>query len=106
LLKLGAELESRDLDRQPLSEKELDELIGARDYKPFLNPRNELYRERNMVEKAPARAEAIRLMSRNPNLIKRPVVVRGDRIVLGLDEAAYRKLLKEASPMSVPFAGE
>jgi arsenate reductase (glutaredoxin) len=94
LLELGVELETRDLDRQPLSEKELDELIGARDYKPFLNPRNELYRDRNMAEKAPPRAEAIRLMSKNPNLIKRPVVVRGEQIVLGLDEAAYRKLLK------------
>ena len=88
------ELESRDLDKQPLSEKELDALIGARDYKAFLNPRNELYRERNMGEKTPSRAEAIRLLSRNPNLIKRPVVVRGEQVVLGLDEAAYRKLLK------------
>jgi arsenate reductase len=94
LLELGAELESRDLDKQPLSEKELDELIGTHDYEPFLNPRNELYRERNMAEKTPSRPEAIRLMSRNPNLIKRPVVVRGDQIVLGLDEAAYRKLLR------------
>jgi arsenate reductase-like glutaredoxin family protein len=94
LLELGAELDSRDLDKQPLSEKELDELIGARDYKPFLNPRNELYRERNMAEETPSRAEAIRLMSKNPNLIKRPVVVRGGQIVLGLDEAACRKLLK------------
>ena len=84
---------SRDLDKQPLSEQELDELIGRRDYKPFLNPRNELYRERNMADKVPTRAEAIRLMSRNPNLIKRPVVVRGDLIVLGLDEMAYRNLL-------------
>ena len=94
MLELGAELESRDVDKQPFSEKELDELIGARDYRSFLNSRNELYRERNMAIKTPPRAEAIRLMSRNPNLIKRPVVVRGDQIVLGLDEAAYRKLLK------------
>ena len=94
MLELGAELESRDLDKQPLSEKELEALIGTRDYKPFLNPRNELYRERGMGTKVPARAEAIRLMSKNPNLIKRPVVVRGDQIVLGLDEAAYRELLK------------
>jgi len=88
LLELGAELESRDLDKQPLSEKELNDLVGARDYKPFLNPRNELYRERNMAEKTPSREEAIRLMSKNPNLIKRPVVVGGDQIVLGLDVTA------------------
>jgi arsenate reductase-like glutaredoxin family protein len=33
-------------------------------------------------------------MSRNPNLIRRPLVARGDQIVVGLDEAAYRKLLQ------------
>jgi len=94
LLELGAELESRDLDKQPLSEKELHGLIAARDYEAFLNPRNDLYRERNMAGKTPSRAEAIRLMSRNPNLIRRPLVARGDQIVVGLDEAAYRKLLQ------------
>ena len=94
MLELGAEIESRDMDKQPLSGKELKELIGARDYKLFLNSRNELYRERNMAETPPTRVEAIRLMSRNPNLIKRPVVVRGDQIVLGLDVPAYMKLLR------------
>ena len=94
MLELGAELESRDLDKQPLSEKELNDLIGDRDYKLFLNPRNELYRERNMAQKTPSREEAIRLMSKNPNLIKRPVVVRGDQLVLGLDVTAYMKLLR------------
>ena len=93
MLELGAELESHDLDKQPLSEKELNELIGARDYRLFLNPRNELYRQRKMAEKPPTKAEAVRLMSRAPNLIKRPVVVHDDQVVLGLDEAAYRKLL-------------
>ena len=94
MLELGAELESRDLDKQPLSGKELHDLIGDRDYKLFLNPRNELYRERNMARKTPSREEAIRLMSKNPNLIKRPVVVRGDQLVLGLDVTAYMNFLR------------
>jgi arsenate reductase len=94
LLELGAELESRDLDKQPLSEKELNELIGKRDYQLFLNPRNELYRQRRMAEKMPSREEAIRLMSKNPNLIKRPVVVRGEQVVIGFDVTAYMKLLR------------
>jgi arsenate reductase (glutaredoxin) len=94
LLELGAELDTHDLDAQPLSEKELSELIGERDYKAFLNSRNELYRERKMAENMPSREEAIRLMSRNPNLIRRPIAVRGDRMVLGLDVTAYMKLMK------------
>ena len=94
MLAHGAELDSRDLDKKRLSEVELDSLIGTRDYKQFLNPRNELYRAQNMSEKAPTRAEAVKLMSETPNLIRRPVVIRGDQIVLGFDEEAYKKLLK------------
>jgi arsenate reductase-like glutaredoxin family protein len=94
LLALGAELELRDLDTKPLSEKELDQLIGTQDHKLFLNTRNELYRARKMADKPPSREAGIRLMSRNPNLMKRPVVVRGDQIVLGLDVTAYMKLLR------------
>lgn len=88
------ELESRSLDAEPLSEAELDELIGKRDYPEFLNARNELYREKNMKERPPTRAEAIKLMAKNPNLIRRPIVIRGGELVLGFDEEAYGKLLK------------
>jgi arsenate reductase len=94
LEKLGAELELRNLDLERLSVAELDQLIGARDYKSFLSTRNELYRAQNMAENPPSRAEAIKLMSQVPNLIRRPVVIRGSRIVLGYDEAAYKKLLQ------------
>ena len=94
MLELGAELETRDLDTQRLSEKELNELIGTRDYTLFLNSRNELYRERNMGEKPLAREQAIQLMAENPNLIKRPIAVRGADVVLGLDVTAYMKLVK------------
>ena len=91
---MGAEIESRDLDKQRLTEAELGELIGNRDYKEFLNARNELYRTREMKEHPPSRTEAIRLMAKEPNLIRRPVVIRGSQIVLGFDEEAYRKLMK------------
>ena len=94
MLELGAELESRDLDKERLSEAELEALIGKRDYREFLNPRNELYRTRNMKEHPPSRGEAIQLMAKEPNLIRRPVVIRGPQMVLGFDEDAYRKLLK------------
>jgi arsenate reductase-like glutaredoxin family protein len=91
---MGAELESRDLDKERLTEAELDELIGDRDHREFLNTRNELYRTRNMKEHPPSRAEAIKLMAKEPNLIRRPLVLQGSQIVLGFDEQAYRQLLK------------
>ena len=69
-----------------LSVDDLDKLIGRRDYRLFLNTRNELYRERGMKENPPPRAEALRLMSEHPNLIKRPILVKGSEIALGVDE--------------------
>ena len=92
--KLGAELGLRSLEAQRLSGAEIDQLIGERDYKKFLNTRNELYRTRKMKDKPPTRAEAIKLMAKEPNLIRRPVVIRGQEIVLGYDEDAFRKLAK------------
>lgn len=86
------ELELRDLAKEPLSVAELDALIGDRDYKLFLNSRNELYRERSMKEKPPSRAEVLKLMAAEPNLIRRPVVIKGGQIVLGYDEEALKKL--------------
>jgi arsenate reductase-like glutaredoxin family protein len=69
-----------------LTVAELDKLIGARDYRPFLNPRNELYRDRQMKENPPPREVALQLMAENPNLIRRPILVKGNRIALGYDE--------------------
>ena len=84
--------DSRDLGKQPLTESELDQLIGDRDYRLFLNPRNELFRKRKMKTNPPSRAEAIKLMAKEPNLIRRPLLVRGSQILFGFDEPAYRKL--------------
>ncbi len=85
------EFEEVDLSRG-LSVEELEKLIGKRDYRQFLNPRNELYRERKMKEHPPSRDEALRLMAENPNLIRRPILIRGSRMVLGFDEAEFRAL--------------
>ena len=80
----GVEFEEIDLNKG-LSVEELEKLIGKRDYREFLNSRNELYRERGMKENPPSRDEALRLMSENPNLIKRPILVKGSQILLGYD---------------------
>ena len=90
MLQHGAQLDARDLAAQPLSAAELDALIGARDYREFLNTRNEFYRQRNMAEHPPSREEALQLMAQNPNLIRRPVVISGRAVVLGYDEPALR----------------
>jgi arsenate reductase-like glutaredoxin family protein len=92
LLEKGVELAERDLGRDPLTIDELDRLIGKRNYLEFLNPKNELYRKLRMKEKPPSRAQALKWMSKEPNLIRRPIVVRGREMVLGFDEQKLRTL--------------
>ncbi len=77
-----------------LSVAELDRLIGNREYRQFLNPRNELYRERGMKENPPPREEALRLMSENPNLVRRPILVKGAELIAGFDEERYAAAAK------------
>ena len=75
-----------------MSAAELEKLIGTRDYTEFLNPRNELYRRKKLKEKPPSRREAIQMMAEEPNLIRRPVIVAGGRVVVGFDEKSITSL--------------
>jgi arsenate reductase-like glutaredoxin family protein len=88
----GFHLHFRDLDKDRLSSAELEKLIGDRNHKDFLNTRNQLYRDKNMKENPPSRAEAIRMMAKEPNLIRRPVIVAGGRVVVGFDEEGIARL--------------
>jgi arsenate reductase-like glutaredoxin family protein len=45
-----------------------------------------------MAKRPPTRAEALKLMAKHPNLIRRPVLLRGSQIIIGFDDIAYRNL--------------
>jgi len=84
--KRGYKLNYRDLVKDRLSASELQKLIGKHDHEDFLNPRSEIFRKKKMKDNPPSRREAIGLMARNPDLIRRPVIVAGGRVVIGYDE--------------------
>ena len=93
MLEKGVLLDEHDLGKERLTAEQLDALIGTRNYLDFLNHRNELYRQRKMKENPPSREEALALMAQEPNLIRRPIVIRGGQMVLGYDEEGLRKLV-------------
>jgi arsenate reductase-like glutaredoxin family protein len=39
-----------------------------------------------------SKKEAIALMLENPNLIRRPIVVKGSKVIFGFDKERYSKL--------------
>jgi arsenate reductase len=84
--KRGFRLNYRDITKDRLSAAELQTLIGRHDHEDFLNPRSDVFRKKKMKDKPPSRREAIGLMVKNPDLIRRPVIVAGGRVVIGYDE--------------------
>jgi arsenate reductase-like glutaredoxin family protein len=90
--KRGFGMEFRDLGKERLSAEELEKLIGDCDHTQFLNTRNELYRKKKMKDNPPSREAAIRMMAEEPNLIRRPVIVAGGRVVLGFDREGIDRI--------------
>jgi Spx/MgsR family transcriptional regulator len=85
--------EEREYGKNPFTEKELREIIGEGPIENFLNTRTPLYRERNMKQKPPSKDEAIKLMLKDQNLLKRPVFIKGKKKLTGFNEAEVKELL-------------
>jgi regulatory protein spx len=91
---LGLDLDVRDLIREPLNRNELTDLIGSTDIREFLNPTSSLFKQRRMRSSPPTKSEAIRLMMEDPNLIRRPIIIKGKRKVFGFEETILQDLAK------------
>lgn len=60
----------------------------------YLNPRNKLYRDLKLKNNPPTRERAIELILQEPNLLRRPVIVRGSKKVWGFNAEAVEDLLR------------
>lgn len=81
------------LDTPPTA-KELKELLKKLDMKPFdLIRKGETIFKENFKGKKYSDTEWIKIMTENPKLIERPIVVMGDKAVLGRPPENVKKLL-------------
>lgn len=84
------DLEKHDLAKDPPSRALLERLIDAAHPEQFLNSRSPSYKERDLGSRKLTKAQVIALMMEDPNLIRRPIVMRGaEDAVFGFDAAAY-----------------
>lgn len=88
------DFEERDYSKKPLSAEELDALIGDRPVTEFLSTRNEVYKARKMDQKPPSRAEAIELVLKHPNLLRRPILIKGKRQLTGFKPEQWEEFLR------------
>jgi arsenate reductase-like glutaredoxin family protein len=54
----------------------------------FVSTRSPVFKERPLPK---SKKEAIDLMMAQPNLIKRPILIRGSNVTFGFDKGAYEK---------------
>lgn len=87
------DFDEREYGKTPFTEKELREIIGDSPIELFLSTRTALYKERNMKQKPPSKDEAIKLMLKDANLLKRPVFIKGKKKLTGFKEEEVKELL-------------
>ena len=90
---LGLELDERDYAKAPLTVAELKDLFAGRDPRDFLNSRSPAFKAMALAGKSLTPDQALALMAKEPNLIKRPIVVAGKEMIAGFDRDRLRATL-------------
>ena len=83
------EVHEIDINKQPPSRDFLEEHVDPERFLDFVSTRSPVFKERPLPT---SKKEAIDLMMKNANLIRRPIVVQGSRVIFGFNKDQYAKL--------------
>jgi arsenate reductase-like glutaredoxin family protein len=78
-----------DINKEPPSRAFLEEHIDAERFLDFVSLRSPVFKERPLPK---SKGEAIAMMMENPNLIRRPIMIKGAKVIFGFDKEQYGKL--------------
>jgi arsenate reductase-like glutaredoxin family protein len=78
-----------DINKTPPSREFLEKHIDAERFLDFVSTRSPVFKERPLPK---SKKEAIALMLENPNLIRRPIVIKGSKVIFGFDKEQYDTL--------------
>ena len=81
-------MEERDINQAPPTRAFLEKHIEADRFLDFVSTRSPVFKQRPLPR---SKREAIDLMMEQPNLIRRPILIRGSKVIFGFDKDAYAK---------------
>ena len=55
----------------------------------MLNTRHAIAKEKGWVDKPPDAATFAKAVAKEPNLLRRPILIDGKKVIVGFDKAAY-----------------
>ena len=83
------DVDERDINRDPPPREFLEKHVEKDHFLDFVSTRSPVFKQRPLPR---SKKEAIDLMMAQPNLIRRPILVRGSKVVFGFDRDEYSKL--------------
>jgi arsenate reductase-like glutaredoxin family protein len=83
------DVQQLDINKEPPSREFLEKHVDPGRFLDFVSTRSPVFKERPLPT---SKKEAIALMMENPNLIRRPIVIKGSTVIFGFDKDAYAKL--------------
>jgi arsenate reductase-like glutaredoxin family protein len=78
-----------DINRQPPTRAWLEQHIEADHFLDYVSLRSPVFKERPLPK---SKKDAIDLMMENPNLIRRPILIKGSKVIFGFDKDQYGDL--------------
>jgi arsenate reductase len=90
----GIDYEPLDITRTPPAREFLERAIDAHEPKKSLNARSSAFRQKDLASRELTREEALALMLQDPNLIRRPFFIDGEKIYQGFDAASLEAFLQ------------
>ena len=78
-----------DINKEPPSREFLEKHIDAERFLDFVSTRSPVFKGRPLPR---SKKEAIALMMENPNLIRRPIMIKGSKVIFGFDKDQYGTL--------------
>lgn len=78
-----------DINKEPPSREFLEKHIAPERFLDFVSTRSPVFKDRPLPK---SKKEAIAMMMENPNLIRRPIVIKGAKVIFGFDKDQYQEI--------------